>query len=250
MKKVSLIFILIASHLSFASNSVAEESSKTSYTIGVQEFSYYPHYYGENMDFIGYSRDLLDAFAATQDYDLIYKTMPYRRLVHQFLNNKVDLQYPDNDYWQTELKQDKGVIYSDDAVHYIDGLHVLPENKGKGIESIKSIGTLIGFSPIQYLPLEKEGSLTISYDATVAGLIKQVHLKRLDAIYLNVDVVRHLEQGKVDALIFDDSLPFVESGYKISTIKHQKVVEDFNRFLIEQKTTVDALKTKYNLLRK
>lgn len=221
--------------------------SPKSLIIGVQEFSYYPHYDIKGEEFVGYSRDLLDAFAATQHYLITYKTMPYRRLVQQFLAGKVDLQYPDNSYWLSNLKSDYVIIYSQPAVSYIDGAHVLAENYGKGIDAIQSLGTLIGFSPIQYFPLEQEGKLSISYAATVPGLVKQVHRKRLDAVYLNVDVVKHQERDTAKALVFDESLPFIKSGYTMSTIQHPEVIEDFNQFLVTHKKTVDAIKRKYGL---
>jgi len=226
---------------------LAVGDSNRTYTVGVESFPYYPHYETKGTTFGGYARDILDAFAEESGYKFEYRPMPYRRVVKHFLNQDIDFQYPDNEYWLPALKSNSSIYYSEPAVSFTDGVHVREKNKGRGIENVKSIGTLVGFSPIQYFPLEQKGLLRIFYSSTVEGLIGQVHRGRLDGLYLNVDVIRHYEKNKQYKLVFDDSLPHINSGFSLSSIMHQNIILDFNSFLKKNGHLVDKIKMKYGL---
>jgi hypothetical protein len=217
------------------------------YSVGVEAFPYYPHYQTTGDTFGGYARDILDAFSQVSGHKLRYHPMPYMRIVNLFLSNKLDFQYPDNEYWLAKRKKSHKIFYSESAVDYTDGIHLLPNNQGKGINEIKIIGTLLGFTPIQYFPLQESGQLQIHYSSTVNGLIKQAHLGRIDGVYLNTDVIRYAERHKSTQLIFDDSLPHIQSGYSLSSINHPDIIEAFNQFLINNQPLINNIKQKYQL---
>ena len=226
--------------------SASTQAQKT-YSVGVEAFPYYPHYQITGESFSGYARDILDAFARVKGYKLRYHPMPYMRIVNLFLSNKLDFQYPDNEYWLAKRKKNHHIYYSQSAVNYTDGLHLLPNNIGKGLDSVKTIGTLLGFTPIQYFPLQDSGQLEIHYSTTVEGLIKQAHLGRIDGLYLNTDVIDYAERNKALKLVFDPSLPHIKSGYSLSSINHPDIIEDFNHFLNNYPDIVNTIKSKYQL---
>ncbi len=239
---MKLLPILI---LAFSLSSIAD--SKRSYTVGVESFPYYPHYQAQGDSFEGYAHDILDAFAQVKDYKLIYHPMPYMRILNLFLSNQLDLQYPDNQYWSEKQKKNYVIHYSEPAVNYTDGVHVTQENQGKAVEKLKSIGTLIGFSPVQYFPLEEKGLLEIHYSATVEGLIEQTHLGRIDGVYLNTDVIKFSQKNKTKKLSFDQTLPHINSGFSLSSIQYPKMIEEFNEFLKNNQPLVNKIKKKYQL---
>lgn len=231
--------------LAFSLSSTAD--TKRSYTVGVESFPYYPHYQTQGDSFEGYARDILDAFAQVKDFKLVYHPMPYMRILNLFLSNQLDLQYPDNQYWSEKQKKNHVIHYSEPAVNYTDGVHVTQENQGKPIEQLKSIGTLIGFSPVQYFPLEEKGLLEIHYSATVEGLIDQTHLGRIDGVYLNTDVIKFSQKNKTKKLTFDETLPHIHSGFSLSSIQYPEMIEEFNEFLKNNQPLVNKIKKKYQL---
>ena len=127
---------------------------------------------------------------------------------------------------------------------------VLPENKGRGIDQIKIIGTVMGFSPWEYMQMADSGKITLVENASFSGLLQQVIAKRIDGAYINVAVADyHLkkELGKPGALVFDESLPYGKNNYHLSTMAHKDIIAAFNQFLKENEPLIHALKVKYGI---
>lgn len=221
------------------------------FTVGVENLKYYPHYDNQDGSYVGFARDLLDAFADRQGYTFSYKMRPVKRLYAEFLNKKaLDFKYPDNSYWQGDMKKGKKVLYSTSVVSYIDGLMVAPSDKGNGISNIKKIGTVRGFTPWTYLDMINQGKVKVIENNSFIGLIKQTLKGRVDGAYLNVSVAKYqLDEvmKKKGALVFDESLPHTRSSYYFSTIKHPKIIKEFNAFIKDDKTLVNKIKRKYKL---
>lgn len=102
----------------------AAYAQQTIFTIGVEAQKYYPQYDNENgTEYFGLARDLLDMFAKEKNYQFFYKIRPVKRLFHEFVEKKAyDFKYPDNPYWQSDMKKGKNIVYSDSVVKYIDGV--------------------------------------------------------------------------------------------------------------------------------
>ena len=242
LKKWSLVcsFIFI-----FAAMAFSQE-----FTVGVEDIDYYPHYKNAAGNYSGYAKDVLDAFAKEKGYTFQYKALPVKRLFSEFLIGKVDFKYPDNSYWAQDLKKGHDVKYSSAVVEYIDGVVLLPKKKGLGIEKIKTLGTVMGFTAWDYLDKIKAGEITNKENPNYQGLLNQVIKGRVDGAYCNIAVTNYqlndvLKQS--GALVFDADLPHTKSYYSLSTIKHVKVIEEFNKFLIEKKDIVDKIKEKYKV---
>ncbi|ALS97438.1 substrate-binding periplasmic protein [Lacimicrobium alkaliphilum] len=221
------------------------------FVVGVENLHYYPHFSDKGGEYEGFARAVLDAFAKEYKHKFSYEARPVARLHDEFLNRgKFDFKYPDNRYWQADIKQGKNVIYSEPVVAYIDGVMVLPAKKGKGEEHLKTLGTIRGFTPWTYMQQIEAGTIRVQESSDFERLLKMAINSRIDGAYLNIDVARYQLQTTIEdknALVFDDSLPFTKDNYHLSTLKHGEVIQQFNRFLSENRDLIDKLKQDYGL---
>ena len=239
-----LVFCVVISTFVFCSSSMAKE-----YVVGVENLDYLPYYSGVNNEYSGFAKDLLDVFAAKKGITFKYKVIPVRRLFKALLDQSVDFKFPDNPYWQGDMKKGKNVIYSDAVSKTIDGVMVIPGRKGAGVKKLKTIGTVMGFTPWEYKGDIDKGVIKLSENSNFEGLLNQVIKKRIDGAYINPVVAGYqLEKmSKKGQLVFDDSLPYAKNEYLLSTIKEKEILDAFNLFLKENKAQVDKLKAKYNI---
>ena len=193
------------------------------YIVGVENMDYYP--YSEVIDgkYHGVGRDILDLFAKQYGHKFVYQDFPYIRNLRSFLNQEIDFQFPEDPAWLEDMKKEYSlkIVYSDPVVGYIDGVSVLAENKGRGIERLRFLGTIIGFTPVnEYMMRIRENKIILHENPVVAGLILQLLDTRIDGIYLSVDVVKHhlIKMEKPQLIVFDDKLPYRKGYYKLATI--------------------------------
>lgn len=230
---------------------LATPSFADNFTVGVEQLDYYPHYASKGgSDYSGFGREILDAFAKKNGHNFTYKPLPVKRLYDAFIAEQVDLKYPDNQYWSQDLKEGKNVIYSSPVVSYIDGVVVNPANKGRGISGIKTLGLINGFSPWALLDYLKSGKIKEDGSNSFKAMLDKTLTGKSDAAYGNIDVINYIlinELKKPGALVFDESVPHSKSEYHLSTIKAPQLVEEFNKFLADEKELVQSLKAKYQL---
>jgi hypothetical protein len=221
------------------------------FVIGVENIEYYPLYAYRDGKYIGYSREILDAFAKEQGYTFKYKPLPVLRLFKRFLEEQtLDLKYPDNEYWQAEMREGNTIHYSEPVIDYIDGVVVLPENKGKGVEHLKHLGVVLGFTAWEYLEDIEAGRIKQEGCTNYISMLEITKRKRIDGAYGNIDIAKyHLENTmkQPDALVFDPDLPYTKSSYRLSSIKYPEVIQEFSTWLIEHKEFVENLKAKYKV---
>lgn len=223
-------------------------AQQTTFTVGVEDLEYYPQYSHKGNEFIGFGRELLDAFAKRRGYKFEYKILPLNRLFLENLKDKsLDFQYPDNSYWEAHLRKGVTVYYSKPVMPFIDGVLVLPENKGRGIKDFKMLGTMTGFTPWNYLDLIKQKRVTVFENDSFIALLKQVQLKRVDGAYINVEVAKYQLREMLhqpDALVFDPDLPHTKDFYYLSSVKHPKVIQEFNQFLATDTALYEQIRKK------
>lgn len=244
MKKL-FIFILIPV-IVFCTKSVAGD-----YVVGVENLDYLPYYSGVNDSYKGYAKDLLDAFAKNNGHTFTYRALPVRRLFKSLMNETIDFKFPDNPDWQSEIKNKKKVIYSNTTLMAIDGVMVLPGQKGKGIKNLKNLGTVMGFTPWTYKESIDKGEIIVSENPSFKGLLTQVIKGRISGAYINTVVADYQLKTvlkKPGALVFDPELPFDKNSYLLSTIKHKEVLDSFNQFLSKNQGFIKRLKSKYNIV--
>jgi polar amino acid transport system substrate-binding protein len=219
-------------------------------TIGVETTDYYPQYKYDNGKYTGFAREVLDLFASKNGHTVIYKALPIKRLLSVYLNGEVDFKYPDNAFWAGDLKTGKNLVYSEPVVDFIDGTMVLTGNKGKGIEGKFRLGTILGFTPFDYLDKIGDGSVKVTENPNLDSLVRQLESSRIEGAYVNIAVAMyHLREvaKKPDLLVFDPSLPHTRSAYSLSSINKPEVIAQFNGFLSENKAEIQAIKDKYQV---
>ncbi len=241
-----LILFLLAAIAPLAN---AESQQKT-LIIGVEDNRYLPHYSYENGEYIGFGRDVLEAFFKESQLDYQFRALPVARLFQTFLEQGVDFKYPDNSLWSADFKKGHDITYSEPVVSHIDGVSVLPENLGRDVDEIKILGTVRGFTAWSWINRIESGETILSENSSTKRLIQQAIIGRIQGAFANIDVIRYMqthEMGKEEALIFDPSLPHTKGSYRLSTIAYPEVIEQFDLWLSANKKFVNSLKEKYGI---
>ncbi len=217
------------------------------YIVGVENIDYMPYYtVNSSGEYGGYSRDLLDLFCKKNNIKFKYQPMSVLRLFREFLDGNVDFKFPDDKLWQSQLKADKNIFYSNNAVEYIDGLIIRNEFKDKKIEDLKIIGTIRGFEVGVY----KEKNIKILESSSIAELLNKLDKKEIDGVYFNINVALNFINKNnffKNKFAFKKEFPYTRDYYKLSSIKHKDIILKFNQFLIKSNTEINKLKKKYNI---
>lgn len=221
------------------------------YTVGVEAIDHYPLYATRKGQYLGFARDVLDAFARHSGHTLVYEPMPIKRLHTAFLvDRKVDLKFPDNAAWQADARKGIDVVYSAPVATSTGGMLVRPDRKGQGLARTRTVGTILGFTPpaLSALP---PGTIKVVENASLDGLLQQVVLGRLDAAFVSIDVTLPMlsANGATPKLVFDPGLPHDVTPLYLSTIKHPSVIAEFNAFLMREQRAINALRVRYQLTR-
>ncbi len=221
------------------------------YTIGVENIDWYPYYnFMEGEQSKSHVKELLDTFAVSKGYVFKYKPLPVTRLLYDFLQGEVDFKYPDHPYWSPEIRAGKTITYSEPIAIFTGGAMVLPKNKGRGISKFKTLGIIRGFTPWQWMDSIKQYDITVSQNVTAEGLLLQVLAGRIDGADMEPSVANHIliEMKKPGALVFDETLPTVQGGFLLSTIKYSAIIDELNAFIAANPKLMNQLKTKYGIL--
>lgn len=249
---VMMIFLFGVSHAQNEhDSSLQQQDRQKRYVIGVEDLQYYPlWYYDRSKDeYTGFARTLLDAFAKSAGYSFEYRPYPIKRLMKTLIRGDIDFKFPDNPYWAQDVKGDAPIAYSEPAIDYIDGVFVRPDHVGKGEQSIKTLGSVLGFTPWDWLDKIHAGDVNLKEMPSFDSLIQQAVTGRVDGAYVNAAIVRyHLKvAGREDALVFDRDLPHTQSHYLLSTVKHPDIIEEFNRWMAENQDILDAMKAEFDI---
>jgi len=219
-------------------------------TMGVESIEYYPIYAQREGKYSGYARDLFDAFAKKYGHTISYKALPIKRLFGEFLNGRLDLKFPDNVNWASDLKASKNVIYSGNILKYIDGVLVLPQNLKIGKSHLKALGIVRGFTPWDYLGDIEAKTVKVIENNSLNGLVKMMQSKRINGVYFNISVARYFLKHTLfqeNVIVFDDTLPHSRDAYQLSTLKHPDIINQLNLFLKEEAIFISDLKNKYEV---
>ncbi len=245
--KIYICFLLITCVLVFSTFALGDK-----YSIGVENVPYLPHYSIENNKYVGFSREVFDAFSLKTGILFDYHPMPIYRLNNLFINKELDFLYPHNPDWQSEEMKTISIYYSEPAIDYVlDGLVVLAKNKGMGIGGLKRIGTILGYTAPPYEKFFSDKTMIKDENPIFTGLLRQVISGRVDAAYVTIDSSFYLLKDMAippdKTLAYDPDLPSEISKHFLATIKHPKVIEVFNKFLIDEKEAIEQLRKKHGI---
>lgn len=230
--------------------SLGKPEAKPTVVVGVEQFDDLPLLDGNHGHFSGFAREVFDLFGQRRGYTIQYRGLPIPDLYHAFfVDQSVDLKFPDNPVWMTPLRKSKRVYYSNGVVDFIDGVMVKPDRQGGHLEMLQHMGTIRGFDVGSYQERMQDGKLHLEQVDEVKMLLESGLIGRLDGVYLDVAiaVARLKGMGRANALVFDPHLPHHVSSYLVSSVKRPDLVREFNDFLIKDKPAIDALKHQYGM---
>jgi ABC-type amino acid transport substrate-binding protein len=159
----------------------------------------------------------LDSFAAKEGIQFEYVPVPVNRLYADFLDcaSKLDFKFPDNENWAGDKKANKKIYYSDSVVEFTDGTMVAKDKIGRAKKDMKTLGTVRGFTPWDYLDdVQKAKTIRLVENDSLAGLLQQAKQGRVDGIYVNISVANYALNNTLkepEALVFDKALPHTAS---------------------------------------
>ncbi|WP_217475008.1 substrate-binding periplasmic protein [Stutzerimonas stutzeri] len=239
---------LIASiALTFVTTALAEQS----YVIGVEQADFLPHYSGDSQgNYRGFARDLLDQFTAHAGVRLTLRVMPVDALLPALLAGQIDAKYPDNPSWSVQAKSAQQVHYSQPVVNYVDGVMVAPRRVGLGIDGLRRLAVVDGWTPRGYEDRIRANQMQMVSSNSLPRMVRQALLKDTDGGYYNVVVAAYYLnnlRAKPGVLVFDPDLPHTRGTFHLSSIEHSDLIERFDRFLTEQRAEVAALKDKHQV---
>lgn len=221
--------------------------------VGVESIEYYPIYKGDDNQYTGFSRELLDGFAAYSGHTLKITPMPVLRLHDELLRRQtIDLKFPDNPTWNTEMRKGLWVSYSRPVLTVTEGLFVRPKQMGKGLAALKTIGAMRGFTPWPYMEKIQSNRIAFHSSDSFDALIKMGELGRIDGVFASTIVMNYYlteKRKQPKLLVFDKDLPNKTVDFQLSSIKHPKVVTQFDDYLTKEKSSIDKLKAKYGIPR-
>ncbi len=230
----------------------AEPAAARVFAVGVENLQYFPlHGIDRRHEYAGFARDVLDAFARRHGYTFRYVPLPINRLYAALLKeHTVDFKYPDNPKWREELRAGAAVSYSDVVVTTEEGAMVLPARRGQALAAVKSLGTVLGFSPWPYQDGIDSKAIAVTTSGSVDGLLRLALAGHIDAVYVNVDVANHVLDDQLKApggLQFDPGLPHARSDFRLSTVRHPDVVRQFSQFLQQERHWLQQLRGRYRI---
>ena len=241
-KSIKCIFLFIFLQFNYA-------QSQT-YSVGVENLNYAPYFYIDSSgNYKGFSNDIFELFMQNTGIKFKFLPMPIFRLYKEFIDGNIDFKFPDSINWQSEMKKNKNIIYSDDVITYIDGIVMKNENKNKNISEIKTIGTIRGFEVKEYK--DKNKNIKFLESNNISELIDSLYKDKIDAVFFNIAVALYIVNNNVqykNKFMFRKDLPYVLDHYKMSTIKNKKLIEDFNNFLKNNNKEIKDLKKKNGII--
>ena len=182
-----------------------------SYVVGVERLSFQPHYWvDEQGEYRGFAREVLDLFAQAEHIELSYRALPVTELAGRLVKGEVDLKYPDSPEWADDVKAGKPMAYSAPVVGYVDGVLVDPKRVGQGIDGLRRLALVQGWTPRGYQSRIDEGKVQPVQGSDLRQMIRQALKKQADGAYFNVVVATYYLdniRARPGALVFDPSLP-------------------------------------------
>jgi polar amino acid transport system substrate-binding protein len=218
------------------------------YVIGIEQIDYYPHYDFSQRQQRGYFVDLIQLFSEKTGHLFTFMPLPVKRL-YQSSTSDIDLIYPDNPQWQQyyELGMDK--VFSKPVIFTLGSTLVKPEQRHISLEQFRSLAVIHGFVPTKWLALKNQYKYRMVDVPDVASALGLVLKGRLDGATIEYNVAQHYLRSIAaqDQLVIAEQLPFTQLPFLLSTVKHPKLVAQFDQFLLDYAEQIAALKQKYQL---
>ncbi len=225
--------------------------AETAYVIGVEQAEFLPHYSGDaNGNFKGFTRELFDRFATHSGVRLVFRVMPADVLLPALLAGEIDAKYPDNPNWSPQAKTGRNLHYSQPVVNYVDGVMVMPRRAGLGLDELRRLAVVDGWSPRGFEELIGANRVQVVSSKGLPRMVRQVLRRDAEGAYYTVVVAAYYlnnVRARPGALVFDAGLPHTRATFNLSSIEHRELIERFDRFLDEQQAEITALKDRHQV---
>ncbi|PTS84781.1 peptidase M24 [Pseudomonas sp. HMWF032] len=220
--------------------------------VGLEKHDYYPYFKAvEGQAFEGYCIALLQAFAKHQGLQLELRPQPVNRLYRNMLGeHSLDLLFPDNPAWSRQARDGQPLYYSQAVVEIVDATLVRREHLGQGLQAIKRIGIVRGFTAEAWQTQLPKYAIELIEVQDIQSMIRMLERGRLDALYANPKVVEHhmqLLDIPPASIQQDPQLPQITTHFHLSSYQHPELIKDFDRFLTEQAPQLKQLQQRFNL---
>lgn len=226
-------------------------SAGTVFRVGVEDIRYYPHYSTNNGVYTGFSRAVLDGFAATKGYEFIYVPLPILRLYDRFLTtDELDFKYPDNPQWQPRMRLGTTLHYSDPVSRVRDGVIVRTGERLVELDDLKSLGAVRGFTVTRYQDEVDEGKVRLTRSDDFGSLMKMVRAGRVEGGFGSLAVARYQMAHTLNdsaSLAFASNLPYSVIGFCLSSRKYPQVLEELNEYLKENRGQIQLLRQRFGM---
>ena len=252
MKKNKMTFnikqLCLTLFLSFASINITYAQE---FIIGVEEVSYYPLYDFSATDTNrpSYSKDLLTAFFEQHKYSYRFVALPIKRFNLWYVEQGIDFKFPDNVRWRDEDQNQLNITFSQSAIKLMAGSYVLKSNANYKRDDIKKLGTIFGFVPTLWFDKVESKELELIEENSPFGIVKHILHGNIDATNIDSNVIRHnlklVDNPK--AIVLNKNIKHEIYSYHLSSIKHPKIIKQFDAFLQNNPKLIQQLKQKHGI---
>ncbi len=221
------------------------------FIIGVEDVSYYPLYNfsANNTTKPSFTRELLATFFEQHNYRYRFVALPLNRFDKWYLEDNIDFKFPDNIKWREQTLNKLDITFSLPVIKLMSGSYMLASKQHYRREDIKTLGTIIGFTPTLWFDKLEGGQLAIIEESSPVSIIKHLTHENIDATNIDASVIRHnLSLLSKDIKIqVNKNIPYEIFAFHLSSVKHPQIIEEFNHFLSSNKALINKLKIKYHI---
>ncbi|GAA0858527.1 hypothetical protein [Aliiglaciecola litoralis] len=229
---------------------VGKAAHADTFVVGVEDLNFYPYFHFTSNERT-FARALLDQFAKDNGHQIKYLTLPIKQFPHWLFKENIDFKFPDNERWQEinnihHLK----ISYSDDVVGMTSGTLVLAKNSHNPITTIKSVGTITGFHPTLWLDKISKGEVALLEDPSPTILVQNLVKGLVDGLIIDLAVANNeLKRLNLEEkIVYSQQIPQEIYAYKLSTVKHPHILQQFNQWQIQRRDFITALKSEFGIL--
>ncbi|WP_299075061.1 hypothetical protein [uncultured Paraglaciecola sp.] len=230
--------------------SLSKAAQADTFVIGVEDVSYYP-YFDFSSGNTSFSKALFDQFAKDSGHQISYLPLPIKQFPKWLHQENIDFKFPDNVRWQApNTPQKQKVHFSEGIVALTAGTLVLAKNQHKNEAFFRNIGTITGFYPTLWINQIEQGKVSIYEDASSKILVKHLVNGLVDGLDLDLAVAHDglKKLGINEKLVINQNVATENYYYHLSTLRHPKVIKQFNQWLVKRRKFIDSLKAEFGIL--
>lgn len=220
--------------------------------MGVEDLNYYPYFdFSTNTENPSFAKALLDEFAKDNGHQITYLPLPIKQFPKWLHKENIDFKFPDNERWQEKDNvHNLSITYSDDIIQLIAGTLVLAKNTIKNVSTYKNIGTVTGFHPSLWLEKIAQDEIVLFEDPSPRILVQYLVKGLVDGLVIDLAVANNelKNLNMKEQVIYSPHVPQQVFAYKLSTVKHPEILQQFNQWQVQKRGFIRGLKEQFGIL--